>query len=127
MPHPVAGRNDITKAIAVDILTGRYKPGELLPSELDLGVKLGVGRNSVREAIKVLSSKGFVVTRTKLGSRIRERVNWSMLDPEVMVWRMALEPRRGFHPQPVRRPTDHRAGRGGARGRSAPRPRNCRP
>jgi len=37
-----------------DLLVGRLKPGDRLPGERVLAADLGVGRSSVREAIRVL-------------------------------------------------------------------------
>jgi GntR family transcriptional repressor for pyruvate dehydrogenase complex len=45
------------------IISRRYRPGEPLPSELELSRQLGVSRNVVREAIRSLQSKGFLETR----------------------------------------------------------------
>jgi len=45
------------------IISRRYRPGEPLPSELELSRQLGVSRNVVREAIRSLQSKGLLETR----------------------------------------------------------------
>jgi GntR family transcriptional repressor for pyruvate dehydrogenase complex len=49
-----------------DLLWGRLKPGDRLPGERALAADLGVGRSSVREAIRVLEVLGLV--RTNVGS-----------------------------------------------------------
>jgi len=49
-----------------DLLLGRLKPGDRLPGERTLATDLGVGRSSVREAIRVLEVLGLV--RTNVGS-----------------------------------------------------------
>lgn len=49
-----------------DLLTGRLQPGHRLPGERALAADLGVGRSSVREAIRVLEVLGLV--RTNVGS-----------------------------------------------------------
>ena len=49
-----------------DLLGGRLKPGDRLPGERALATELGVGRSSVREAIRVLEVLGLV--RTNVGS-----------------------------------------------------------
>lgn len=43
------------------------KPGDALPPESDLAQQLGVGRNSVREAIKALESLGILEARRGVG------------------------------------------------------------
>ena len=45
----------------------RLKAGDPLPPEGDLAQQLGVGRNSVREAIKSLKSLGVLETRRGIG------------------------------------------------------------
>jgi GntR family galactonate operon transcriptional repressor len=71
------------------LIGGRYQPGETLPTEQQMSVRLGVSRNSVREAIKMLVGKGFVRTARRAGMIIQPRTQWNMLDPSVLSW--ALE------------------------------------
>jgi DNA-binding FadR family transcriptional regulator len=68
------------------IAQGRIRPGSVLPNEPSLGTEFGVSRTALREAIKVLASKGLVEVRRKTGTRVRPQVNWNMLDPEVLTW-----------------------------------------
>ncbi len=42
------------------ILSGKYLSGDKLPSENTLAVSLGVGRSSVREALRLLDASGYV-------------------------------------------------------------------
>jgi GntR family transcriptional repressor for pyruvate dehydrogenase complex len=56
----------VLAAIENDLLWGRLKPGDRLPGERALAADLGVGRSSVREAIRVLEVLGLV--RTNVGS-----------------------------------------------------------
>lgn len=42
------------------ILGGEYKPGQSLPSQLDLSAELGVSRASLREALSTLETLGFL-------------------------------------------------------------------
>ena len=78
--HEVAGR------IGSLIAQGSIKPGAVLPNEAALGTELGVSRTALREAVKVLASKGLVEVRRKTGTRVRPRSEWNMLDPEVLSW-----------------------------------------
>lgn len=50
-----------------DLLEGRLGPGDRLPSERDLSADLGVGRSSVREALRVLEVMGLIRTATGSG------------------------------------------------------------
>ncbi len=45
------------------IRTGQLKPGERLPTEHGLAAQLGVGRSSIREALKALEALGLVTRR----------------------------------------------------------------
>jgi DNA-binding FadR family transcriptional regulator len=49
------------------ILVGKLKPGMRLPTEVDLAVQLGVGRSTVREALRQLSAEGLVRTAKGTG------------------------------------------------------------
>lgn len=79
----------IAHEIGQQILHGDLAPGEVLPSETALGEEFGVSRTVLREAIKVLAAKGMVESRPKVGTRVRERDHWNMLDPDVLSWSLA--------------------------------------
>lgn len=84
-----SGRGQV--ALVVDTLgkrisSGDYREGETLPIEQELATSLGVGRNALREAVKVLSGKGLISTAPRSGTRIRPREDWNMLDPDVLSW-----------------------------------------
>lgn len=68
------------------IASGEYSEGETLPVEQQLADSLSVGRNALREAIKVLSGKGLISTAPRSGTKIRPRDEWNMLDPDVLSW-----------------------------------------
>jgi DNA-binding FadR family transcriptional regulator len=54
------------------ILDGKLKPGDPLPPEGQLADELGVGRSSVREAVKALQSLGIIEARQGNGLFVRE-------------------------------------------------------
>ncbi|HMN31501.1 MAG TPA: FadR/GntR family transcriptional regulator [Caldilineaceae bacterium] len=56
------------------ILSGVTAPGERLPSERELAEQLGVGRNSVREALKILEAVGLVEAHIGEGTFITAQV-----------------------------------------------------
>jgi DNA-binding FadR family transcriptional regulator len=68
------------------IAANHYAPGETLPIEQELADSLKVGRNALREAVKVLSGKGLISTAPRSGTRVRPREDWNMLDPDVLKW-----------------------------------------
>ena len=48
------------------------RPGDQIPTEMELAEKLGVGRNSVREAIKILVYFGVLEIRRAEGTYVCE-------------------------------------------------------
>jgi DNA-binding FadR family transcriptional regulator len=71
-------------------------PGSTLPDETALSERFGVSRTVVREAIKVLASKGLVDSRPKVGTQVRPRRYWNLLDSDVLAWRYEAGPDEGF-------------------------------
>jgi DNA-binding FadR family transcriptional regulator len=58
------------------ILSGEISPGSRLPNEADMAQSFGVSRTTIREAIRVLSSQGLLVTeRGVTGGTFVSRVN----------------------------------------------------
>ncbi|TDN92099.1 GntR family transcriptional regulator [Microbacterium sp. BK668] len=57
----------VLEKIESDLLDGRLAPGDRLPPERELAATLGVGRSSVREALRVLEVMGLIRTGTGSG------------------------------------------------------------
>ena len=57
----------VLEKIETDLLDGALKPGDRLPPERELAATLGVGRSSVREALRVLEVMGLIRTGTGSG------------------------------------------------------------
>lgn len=55
------------------IRQNRYAPGDKLPTEVELAELLGVGRNTVREAVRILVSRNIVTVRQGSGTFISEK------------------------------------------------------
>ena len=63
-PIVVPKASDILAAQLRDmIVQGELSPGSLLPSERDLVVESGLSRSSVRDALRILESEGFITTK----------------------------------------------------------------
>lgn len=71
--------NRLTDAIK----SGELKPGDKMPSEVELAEALGVARSSVREAIKILSYLGVLESRRSEGTFVCSGFSESMIDPMV--------------------------------------------
>ncbi|SEL60116.1 transcriptional regulator, GntR family [Pseudoxanthomonas sp. GM95] len=78
------------------IITGEIKPGELLPREEALAQRMAVSRTALREALKVLGSKGLIETKQKTGTRVRDPRYWNQLDADILAWRCASMPTEDF-------------------------------
>jgi DNA-binding FadR family transcriptional regulator len=77
--------DQIVEEVGRRIVRGEYGRGTL-PTEPQLAASLGVSRNALREAVKVLVSKGMVEVRPKTGMRILPEAEWNLLDREVLAW-----------------------------------------
>ncbi|WP_250633146.1 FadR/GntR family transcriptional regulator [Pinirhizobacter soli] len=78
------------------IVSGRVRPGEVLPREESLATSLQVSRTALREALKVLSAKGLIESRAGVGARVLEERYWNQLDADVLAWRCASMPTDDF-------------------------------
>lgn len=70
-----------------EIIAGDFPEGERLPTEASLLARFRVSRPTLREALRVLAAKGLIVSRQKIGTIVRPKSEWNMLDPEVLAWR----------------------------------------
>ena len=60
----------IVQYVKTEILKGRLRPGDRLPSERELADTLGTSRNSVREGLRVLENIGVVTSHHGSGNFI---------------------------------------------------------
>jgi DNA-binding FadR family transcriptional regulator len=81
----------VVHEIGVRIVNGGLKPGDTLPDNGFLN-DAEVSRTVVREAIKVLAAKGLVESRPKVGTRVRPRRDWNLLDPDLLAWQIEAGP-----------------------------------
>lgn len=86
----------IAHDLGVAIVTGQYKPGDILSGEVAFSEKLNVSRSVYREAIRILAAKGLVDSRPKTGTRVLPEREWNMLDPDVLAWMFEAEPSEAF-------------------------------
>ena len=82
-----------------------YAPGDRLPTEMELSEALGAGRNTVREALRILMSRNIVTVRQGSGTFVSEKngipddpLGFSMVDDtrkltkDLLQVRLILEP-----------------------------------
>ena len=86
----------IARDLGIAIVTGQHPPGSVIPGEIDIATRRGVSRSVVREALRMLSAKGLVESRPKSGTRVRERAQWNLLDPDLLAWMFEGEPPASF-------------------------------
>jgi GntR family transcriptional repressor for pyruvate dehydrogenase complex len=72
--------------IRTAILSGQYQPGTRLPTEANLSLLLGIGRSTVREAIRVLESEGMVEVRRGAGTFVAGKPPLAATRGEVLRW-----------------------------------------
>lgn len=87
--------------IGLRILKGEYGVGETLPNEDTLSKELDISRGVLREATKVLTQKGLIRTRPKVGTQVTNRSEWNLFDPELLTWRLQIEGRFTFLKQVI--------------------------
>lgn len=76
----------VVSALGLDIVEGRLQPGMTLNLN-DLAQRFSVGRSVLREALRVLESLGMVEARQRIGTQVRPRHDWDLLNPQVVRWR----------------------------------------
>lgn len=81
------GRASLVQAV-IDRLTsamvdGMLKPGDKIPTEMELSEQLGVARNTVREAIKILVYMGVLEIRRPDGTFVSDGFTEQMIDPMI--------------------------------------------
>jgi len=68
------------------IVAGEFAQEKALPGEAQLCEALGVSRTALREALRVLASKGLVEPKRKIGTQVRASEHWNYLDPQILSW-----------------------------------------
>ena len=82
----------IARDIGMQIVSGRYRPGDVLHGEIETSGRLHVSRAAYREAVRILAAKGLVKALRKIGTRVTPREEWHLLDPDVIGWIFEFEP-----------------------------------
>lgn len=93
------GRNiheSLANILGTEIVGEVHPPGSLLPNEFEMRERFSVSRTALREAYRVLTAKGLIVSRPKVGTRVRSKSDWNMLDPEVLAWHLQTAPTEAF-------------------------------
>ena len=88
MPEKKANKSSVPSAVqqTINYLTGaimrrEYTPGSKIPTENDLADLVGVSRNTVREAVKILVFMGVLEIRRPEGTFVCSGFSNSLIDP----------------------------------------------
>lgn len=87
--------NEVLQRLTQAIIEGQFRPGDQLPTESELGSQLGVSRNSIREAIKMLSAMGVASIRRGQGTYLADSVSPAVFNP--LIFNLILEPKAAEH------------------------------
>lgn len=75
-----------------EIVSGGFKANALLPNEVEMRGRYSVSRTALREAYGKLTAKGLIYARPKVGTSVRPRADWNMLDQDVLGWTLQTVP-----------------------------------
>lgn len=82
---PTKVSEEIVQQIKSLIKDGKLEPGEKLPSERVLAELLGVGRSSLREAMNILETLGFLEIKKRKGTFVRSVSSPILADPLMQI------------------------------------------
>lgn len=85
---PTLTASSLVNQIGRDIVSGLFPEDSLLPNEAAMRERYAVSRTALREAYSKLTAKGLVSARPKVGTSVRPRVDWNMLDQDVLAWHL---------------------------------------
>ncbi|MDP3632702.1 FadR/GntR family transcriptional regulator [Phenylobacterium sp.] len=84
--HGRSFTHDIVQRLGQEIVCGVYGAQNPFPIEAELCKRLGVSRSVLREAVKMLTTKGLLNARPRQGTWVEPEANWNLLDPDVLRW-----------------------------------------
>ena len=94
LTHSLA--TQISRELGRRIVAGLYPQGTCLEDEMTLAEKYRVSRSVIRDAVKILVGKGLLEVRRGIGTKVRNRLEWGILDNDVLAWHQSAPPNRKF-------------------------------
>jgi DNA-binding FadR family transcriptional regulator len=73
----------VLDALLDRIVSGKYKPGAMLPKEESLVEEFGISRGTVREALRALEERRVAIVKHGRGAEVQPPEDWKVLDPDV--------------------------------------------
>lgn len=86
----------VARELGRRIVTGTFEPGSLIDDETTLAERYHVSRVVIRDAIKILVGKGLLDVRRGIGTQVKPRNQWIMLDDDVLAWHLSAPPNVDF-------------------------------
>ncbi len=86
----MSSHDQIAAVLGTEILKGIHRPGANMPPEPELIERFQVSRTVMREVMKTLTAKGFVASKTRIGTRVLDPGNWNYFDADVLAWRVRM-------------------------------------
>lgn len=71
--RPSSRYSTLARLLASEIESGRYRVGDLIPTESALQQRFDVSRHTVREALRELKTRGLVTARAGIGTVVRAK------------------------------------------------------
>ena len=85
---PIDRHASLVQSLGLAIAEGSLAPNSIVRLD-ELEAQHGVSRSVVREAARVLSSKGMLASRRRFGTVVQPEDDWNLYDPQVIRWRLA--------------------------------------
>jgi GntR family transcriptional repressor for pyruvate dehydrogenase complex len=82
--HRVGLPEQVASSLIKRIIDEGLPPGSALPTEQDLLREFGVGKSVIREAIRIVKTKGLVDVQQGSGMRVAPQSRWNLIDPELV-------------------------------------------
>jgi DNA-binding FadR family transcriptional regulator len=87
----------VVEELGTRIMRGDLTPDDAFPIEADLGREFGASRSVIREAIKSLTARGLIESKTRTDIKVMPSMHWNLLDPGVLSWRHSVMPPAQFY------------------------------
>ena len=75
---------EVTDELRSLVLSGEFKPGELLPPQRSLAERFGVGASTIREAVGSLTAVGLLQSRPGIGTWVRHDATSGAFHPQAV-------------------------------------------
>ena len=99
----IGGSRNVLEALSLMIERAGLRVGDRLPPEVDIAIKLNVGRSKVREALVAWQNMGIVIRNKKAGTRLAAEVSSNSIHMPVT---LKLEAESLLRTHAVRRPLE---------------------